>query len=123
MTQATNTQYDSFVAPTRSDKGTVVIPSGYSLDISKRNEAVLAINLGSNAEVKSPPVELPLGQKIIAYATGSVRLASDVDILNNRVCNIGGEYAFTLAQNANVTLTYVPRNSAGNALSPLCTCA
>ena len=76
-------------------------------------EPQLVVNAFTDMELKSDPFPLPFRQRIIADAAQTLRMSSDVDLVNARLCRIGANYTFTLTQSATITLTAQPLDSAG----------
>lgn len=92
------------------------IQRGYELSLDDDNEVELVLNRGTAAEVRSPRVPIPLGQRILTETEGAVtndlvgrrqlRVSQDVDLVNQRVCSIPDLFYFTLTQASAVTLTF-----------------
>ena len=98
-----------------SGTGEAILERGYVFDINKKYEAELRVNPGSDAEVLSDPYELPLRQKLIKWSTGRLRLSTDIDIVNERICQMGSQYQFALNEAARVTLkAYARDDSTGD---------
>ena len=96
--------FAALVGSELKDKGRAILERSVPFDINQTYQALLYVNAGSKAEVKSDEFELPLKQKLIEWTSKRARLYTDIDIVNQRACNIGSEYRFEINEAAAVTL-------------------
>ena len=91
---------------TNQSNGTATLQRSKAYEADKRYEAQIVFNRGSELEVKSDPFRLPLRQKIFKDYTRHFRLSKDVDLINQRSCELGSEFEFTLTQPAKISLIF-----------------
>ncbi|MBI3561085.1 MAG: transglutaminase domain-containing protein, partial [Gammaproteobacteria bacterium] len=94
------------IGSTRNGDGQALIFRDKAYELTKPYTAVLILNGGSGPgiEVRSDPFTLPLRQTIFKDYTRALHVTQDIDTLNQRTCNIGTDFTFTLTQPATLTL-------------------
>ncbi|HEX5056638.1 MAG TPA: transglutaminase domain-containing protein, partial [Gammaproteobacteria bacterium] len=95
---------DARTGSTRKGPGEVTLPRGTVLDPTRLYEAELVLNGGSRTEVRSDRFQLPIRNKLIKSYTRSVLIQQQVDLLNQRSCDVGYLFEFELTESARVTL-------------------
>ena len=98
---------DRFSTGLRQGSGKILIPPGQTFELGKNYTAQLVLNRGIDSEVRSDLIEMPIRSELILDYTRSVHIKQDIDILNQRNCNVGTDFKFTLAEEALVTLAFV----------------
>ncbi|MDX1997343.1 MAG: RHS repeat-associated core domain-containing protein [Thermoanaerobaculia bacterium] len=94
------------VSPSRQGPSEVTLPRGIAFDVEKVYEAELVASRGTLVEAKSDRFRLPLFQQIFTNVSPSVSLFQEVDIVNERLCQIGSSFMFTTTQEAEITLAF-----------------
>ncbi len=84
--------------------GLARIQRGFAFDVEHTYELQAVLNRGSAAEIRSDKFRVPLFQKILRNVSHSIQLDRDVDLLNQRSCDLGTDFTYTLTQAAAVTL-------------------
>lgn len=98
--------FDYSVGSSTTGDGVVPIPRGYPFDVTKQYTAKVFVNRGRSVEVTSDFTRLPLRQKIFANVDEFVYVSQDADLLNQRICEFGSAFEFSLTHEATVTLTF-----------------
>lgn len=100
----------------RSGSGSVTLARGVEFDPEKTHEIELVLNRGTEFELRSERVELPVRQPLVlAYGSSqegvrsstrekSIYVSHEIDTLNQRSCNIGSTFHFELSEASQVTL-------------------
>jgi len=87
------------------DIGKVQIERGVPFDLKRNYSVQMRVNPGSPEEVLSDTQDLLFQGKLIRYYTAQASMQTELDIANERSCNIVKHLNFSLNQEARITLT------------------
>lgn len=123
------TREGTAVGSSRSGAGLATIQRGFQFFTDSLYEARLVLNRGSAYEIESEKFRLPTHAGLffnvhgdghgMSDVTQTLFLSQDVDLVNQRYCPIGGDFRFTLSQQARVSLTVRPVDAINTDQSPV----
>jgi RHS repeat-associated protein len=92
-----------------SGQGRALIPRGFDFDPAQTYTAQLVLNQNSKVPVHADPTPLtivPGSPKLITEATQSLYVSQEMDVVNQRSCLHSASLAFTLSEEARVSLVF-----------------
>ena len=92
-------------------QGSILIPRGYRFDLDKEYTFQAVVNTGSNFEISSEIVNIPLRSALIKSYSKFVNIYDEIDVVNQFKCSIGGELRFELSKQSYVKAYFWPKES------------
>ncbi|VAW80248.1 hypothetical protein MNBD_GAMMA12-48, partial [hydrothermal vent metagenome] len=87
------------------------LPRGLRFDRAENTEVQVVVNKGTQAEVVSARFPLQFEKRLFKKVDKFIKISTDVDALNERVCQIGKAFEFELTEEANITLEFTDSNT------------
>ncbi|WP_169741313.1 RHS repeat-associated core domain-containing protein [Andreprevotia chitinilytica] len=103
------------VGNSRKGTGAAYVPRSTQFDITHQYQAQLVLNRGGDIEVRADQYTLPLREQLILNFPTALSMSRQIDVENQRVCDVGTSVAFAFTQDVTATLKYVSLGDDGSA--------